>query len=60
MLDWERLECDAADIRGRAFLDQLTIGDVAAFQRPPCFLRRMHRAGGAVSQAPGVVRGARA
>ena len=46
----------AADIRGRAFLDQLTIGDVAAFQRPPCFLRRMHRAGGAVSQAPGMVR----
>ena len=40
---------------GRAFLDQLTIVDVAAFQRPPCFLRRMHWAGGAVFQTPGVV-----
>ena len=55
MFDRECLDCDATDIRGRAFLDQLTIVDVAAFQRPPCFLRRMHWAGGAVFQTPGVV-----
>jgi len=56
VLDRERLKCNAANLLGHAFLDEMSIFDLAAFQFSPCLLRRMNGARRAVFQAPGVVR----
>src|SRR6266496_3688864 len=56
VLDRERLKCNAANLLGHAFLDEMSIFDLAAFQCSPCLLRRMHWARRAFFQAPGVVR----
>ena len=56
MLNRKRLECDAANLRGRTLLDQLGIVDLAFFQCPPRLLRRVDRAGRAVLQSPCVIR----
>src|SRR5437667_4842826 len=36
----KRLKCDAVNLRRHAFLDQMSILDVAVFQCVPCLLRR--------------------
>jgi len=56
VLDRERLKCNAANLPGHPFLDELLIFDVATFQCSPCLLRRIHPAWRAFFQAPGVVR----
>jgi hypothetical protein len=56
VFDRERLERDATDFCGRTLFDQMSIFDATTLQCLPGFLRRMHRAGRAFLQAPGVVR----
>ena len=55
VLDRENLKTDPANPDQRAFLDQMSIFDVAVLQRAPRFLGGVDWAGRAVSQTPGVI-----
>jgi hypothetical protein len=55
VLDWERFERDAANFRWRAFLNQMSIFDVALFQCAPCLQRDVHWTRRTIFQAPRVI-----